>query len=97
MTLEPASAVAVAKCMTGRLWRPGFPGDPEAFHPRPCAWGDYRRADLMRMLDDFNDEAGYSSVTDRYRSVEVERFRALSADHQARLVRAAQYPDGGDR
>ena len=95
LILDPPSAVAVGKCLMARIWRAvmGIPS-PDAFHPRPCAWEDYSRSDLDRMLRDFNDAAGYDARWERYRNIEVERFHALSRPEQARLVRAAQYPEG---
>ena len=91
MTLDPPSAVAAAKCLAARLWTLG--SSPSVFHPRSCAWEDYTTSDLVRLVTEHNDAVGYDERTDRYQSVPVERFRALARDHQARLVRAAQYPD----
>ena len=84
LTLEPASAVAVAKCLVSRS-RPVAGLNHADYHPRPCAWEDFTRDDLSRLLDDFNAEARYH--------VDVERFHALPRSEQARLVLAAQYPD----
>lgn len=94
LNLDLASAVAAGKCLMSRLWKPGMAGgNPGAYHPRPCAWEGYTASELARIITDHNDAGGYDPRTERYRSIPVERFRALSSDHQARLVRAAQYPD----
>lgn len=94
MTLDPASAVAAAKCLASRIWinAPRSLGDVSAFHPRPCAWEDWTKDDLVRLLDDFNQQAGYEANSDRYASIPIERFRALPRAEQARLVQLAQYP-----
>jgi len=94
-TLEPASAVAAAKCLVSRLWVPGTMPDPAAFHPRPCAWEDFTRDELAHMLADFNAEAGYDDRTNRYADQAVQRFRA--SPDQSRQVRAAQYPEEATR
>lgn len=84
MILEPASAVAVAKCLVARS-RPISGVTLPDYHPRPCVWEDFSRDDLSRMLADFHVESrGH---------IDVERFQSLPRDHQARLVRAAQYPE----
>jgi len=84
LNLEPASAVAVAKCLVARS-RPISGVTLPDYHPRPCAWEDFTRADLSRLLEDFHVESrGH---------VDVERFHALPRSEQARLVMAAQYPD----
>ena len=86
LTLEPASAVAVAHCLVSRLQ------GASRVHPRPCAWEDYTRAELARMLDRFHVEAEY---TDRHgwRAPEVERFRSLTPSDQRAAVHAAQYQE----
>ncbi len=95
-TLEPASAVAAAKCLTARLWVPGMGAlDPGALHPRPCAWEDFTRDELAHLLADFNSEAGYNDRTNRYADQAVQRFRA--SPDQSRQVRAAQYPEEATR
>jgi hypothetical protein len=95
MTLDPASAVAAAKCLTARLWTPSKESvlDPGAFHPRPCAWEDYTRPELVRMLHDFNLAVGYDDRSNRYEDPEVQRFRTRA--DQSALVRTAQYPEDG--
>lgn len=95
LILDPASAVAVGKCLVTRLWKPGVGTlDVSALHPRPCAWEDFTRDELARMLGDFNHEADYDARWERYRNPIVERFHALPRTEQARLVRLAQYPEG---
>ena len=94
LVLDPPSAVAAAKCLISRIWRPGLGNlDPFSFHPRPCAWEDFTRDELSRMLDDFNAETVYDPRRGRYGHVAVDRVRALPHADQVRLVRAAQYPD----
>lgn len=82
--LDAPSAVAVAKCVVARLWKPSF-GElrPDAFHPRPCAWEDFTKDELLTMLDGFNTSG----------DAERRWFMALPGDEQARLVRACQYPE----
>lgn len=92
MTLEPASAIAAAKCLASRLWTTGL-FDVSSFHPRPCAWEDWSKDALVEMLRDFNLDAAYDIDSDRYSSTAVERFRGLHRTEQARLVAAAQYPE----
>ena len=83
LILEPASAVAVAKCLTART-RPVAVLMLPDYHPRPCAWEDFDRAELARMLDDFNFETSHGHPA-------VERFQTMTKEAQARLVMAAQY------
>jgi hypothetical protein len=98
LNLEPASAVAAGKCLMSRIWKPGMAGgNPDAYHPRPCAWEDFTRQELVHMLDDFNAAAGYDARHERYHHVDAERFHALPRSEQARLVRLAQYPDAEER
>jgi hypothetical protein len=55
LNLDPPSAVAAGKCLMSRIWKPGMAGgNPDAYHPRPCAWEDFTRQELAHMLDDFN-------------------------------------------
>lgn len=87
LTLEPASACAVARCLVSRLQ------GKSPSHPRPCAWEDWTRQELADMLADFNEAAGYDDRWNRYRHVDAERFHALPRDEQARRIHAAQYPE----
>ncbi len=94
MLRDPASAVAVSKCLIHRLtgYRPKTL-DVSSFHPEPCAWCDYPVDALRELLDTFTDWAGYDSRTDRYRQQVVEQFRAFPISVQQRMVREAQYPE----
>lgn len=90
LVLDPPSAVAAARCLIARLWRlPSIANiQTDAIHPRPCAWEDWDRYDLARMLDAFNRDA----YDHRGPHPAVDRFRRLSVPEQRELVRAAQYP-----
>jgi len=91
LVLDPASAVAAARCLIARLWRmPSIANvQVDAIHPRPCAWEEWDRYDLAEMLNAFNRDAWY----DGRPHPAVDRFRRLSAPEQRALVRAAQYPE----
>lgn len=97
LILDPASAIAVSRCLLARV---GTPVAVTNDHPRPCAWEDYTRADLARMLDDFNAEAGYTDRHEpagRFVHLDVQRFHCLPKPEQQRRIAAAQYPTEAPR
>ncbi len=87
MTLDPASAAAVSRCLIARLT------GGSSVHPRPCAWEDYGRTDLAHLLADFNDDARYDDRSGRYLSAPVEQWRIQPHAAQDRQITAAQYPE----
>ncbi len=100
--LDPASAVAVAKCLMSR----NFPGPLaesrkalgmliHAHHPEPCLWEDYSKPDLVAMLSEFNEWAEYDIARNVHHNPTVQAFRRLPRDVQAAQVRAAQYVSEG--
>lgn len=89
LILDPASAVAVGRCLLARV---GTPASVTNDHPRVCAWEDFTNADLARMLDDFNAEVGWDDRWSRFRHVDAERFHALPKPEQQRRIALAQYP-----
>ena len=88
MILEPASAVAVSRCL---LSRNATPHQLAPSHPRPCAWEDYGTADLAALLADFNVEAGFDERWNRYADADVQRFHCLPHPEQQRRIALAQY------
>jgi hypothetical protein len=84
LVLDPPSAVAVAHCLIARL-----DGKSES-HPRPCAWEEWSRAELVEMLATFHEQAEYDPRSG-WRDIGVERFRSLTQQEQRALVVAAQY------
>lgn len=82
MIRDPESAVAAAICYLSRSTAKGI-GYNAGRHPRRCGWCDYEPADLLRMVNDFNqaDIDGHLSAP----------FRRLNANAQRSLVDAALY------
>lgn len=91
LVLDPPSAVAASRCLIARLWRLLSLANiqTDAIHPRPCAWEDWDRDDLARMLDAFNADAWH----DGRPHPAVDRFRRLTVPEQRAAIRLAQYPE----
>lgn len=92
-TLDPPSAVAAAKCLIARDPRRSLA--PPGSHPVACLWDEWETPVLLRMVEDFNLDAGYDPDRDRFEDEGAERFRRLPRERQREMVRMAQYGDPG--
>jgi hypothetical protein len=84
---DPPAAVAAGLCLTARsIDREGV----TAQHPRPCAWCDYPLPELLRLVDGYNQWAGWSERAGTFERHEARVFAELPREEQRRMVLEAQ-------